>query len=65
VYNTANGPIVLFCDGTVHDKESVSKDDLHKRKLLSEAGYDIIIWNYTEAIEELVLRRKDVFRKVN
>lgn len=65
VYNTANGPVLLFCDGTVHDKESIIKDDTHKRKLLHDAGYDVIVWVYKESIEALVLRRKDIFRKVN
>ncbi|MET6989139.1 DEAD/DEAH box helicase [Sediminicola arcticus] len=65
VYNTSNGPVLLFCDGSIHDKENVIKDDLHKRKLLRDAGYDVIEWNYKEKVEELVLRRKDIFRKVN
>ncbi|SEQ03180.1 protein of unknown function [Hyunsoonleella jejuensis] len=65
VYNTSNGPVLLFCDGSIHDKASVNKDDLHKRKLLRDAGYDVIEWHYKEKVEELVLRRKDVFRKVN
>jgi hypothetical protein len=39
--------------------------DEHKRKLLKDAGYDIIVWHYSESIEDLVIRRKDIFRKVN
>lgn len=65
VYNTANGAVLLFCDGSVHDKESIIKDDEHKRKLLRDTGYDVIEWHYKETIEELVARRKDIFRKVN
>ncbi|RBP32795.1 uncharacterized protein DUF1998 [Oceanihabitans sediminis] len=65
VYNTSNGPVLLFCDGSVHDNENVNKDDLHKRKLLRDAGYDVIEWHYKETIEDLVARRKDIFRKVN
>jgi hypothetical protein len=65
VYNTANGPVLLFCDGSIHDKESIIKDDEHKRKLLRDTGYDVIEWHYKETVEELVSRRKDIFRKVN
>ena len=65
VYNTENGPTLIFCDGSVHDDELVKQSDGHKRKLLRDAGYDIIEWHYTESIEDLVKRRKDIFRKVN
>ena len=65
VYNTENGPTLVFCDGSVHDDELVKEDDGRKRNLLREAGYDIIEWHYTESIEDLVKRRKDIFRKVN
>jgi hypothetical protein len=65
VYNTNNGPVLVFCDGAVHDSESAKKDDLHKRTLLREKGYDIIEWHYKESVEDLVTRRKDIFRKVN
>ena len=39
-------------------------DDEHKRNLLIDAGYDVIVWHYAEKPEELVTRRKDVFRKI-
>lgn len=65
VYNTNNGPVLIFCDGTVHDIESNQVDDLHKRTLLREKGYDVIEWNYKETIEALVERRKDIFRTIN
>lgn len=65
VYNTHNGPVLIFCDGAVHDKESIVADDLHKRTLLRDKGYDIVEWHYKETVEELVLRRKDIFRKIN
>lgn len=63
-YNTDAGPVLVFCDGSVHDLDSVKDDDSHKRELLHSAGYDVIIWNYKESIEELTQRRKDIFRKV-
>jgi hypothetical protein len=55
---------LVFCDGSVHDDEDQKKEDDHKRQLLKDAGYDIIVWDYKEKVEDLVLRRKDVFRKV-
>jgi superfamily II DNA/RNA helicase len=55
---------IVFCDGSVHDKLRVSEDDNHKRKLLNDAGYDVIEWHYTESLENLVERRKDIFRKI-
>lgn len=64
VYNTANGPVLIFCDGSVHDLDKVKEDDKEKRELLKEAGYDIIEWYYNEPLEDLVTRRKDIFRKI-
>jgi hypothetical protein len=64
VYNTPNGPALIFCDGSVHDLTSVKEDDKSKRDLLKDAGYDIIEWYYTESLEDLVKRRKDIFRKI-
>lgn len=64
VFNTSNGPVLIFCDGSVHDKDKVKEDDKEKRGLLKEAGYDIIEWYYTEPLEDLVIRRKDIFRKL-
>lgn len=65
VFNTNNGPVLIFCDGAVHDSESAKKDDVHKRTLLRDKGYDVIEWHYKETVEDLVNRRKDIFRKVN
>lgn len=64
VYNTVNGPVVIFCDGSVHDKDQVKEGDKEKRGLLKEAGYDLIEWHYKEQLEVLVSRKKDVFRKI-
>lgn len=63
VYNTGNGPVIVFCDGSIHDYESVKKDDEHKRKLLKDAGYDVIVWHYSTPIDEFISTRKDIFRK--
>src|SRR5690606_5146521 len=54
---------VVFCDGSVHDRNEVREDDSHKRGILRDIGIDVIEWYYKEPIEELVTRRKDIFRK--
>jgi len=64
VYNNGHGPALVFCDGSVHDLERVKADDEHKRKLLREAGYDVIVWHYRTPLEELVNSRKDIFKKL-
>jgi len=64
VYNLDSGPVLIFCDGSVHDQDQVQEEDTHKRELLRDAGYDVIEWHYTESLDELVERRKDVFRKI-
>lgn len=64
VYNSDAGPILIFCDGSVHDEEVQKKQDQHKRQILRDAGFDVIEWHYTEPIEDLVKRRKDIFRKI-
>lgn len=64
VFKTNYGPVLIFCDGSVHDGLSQKKEDEHKRQKLRDAGYDVIEWHYTEKPEDLVKRRKDVFRKI-
>ncbi len=64
VYNTENGATLIFCDGNIHDLQNVMEIDNEKRKCVLDAGYDIIEWNHSEPIEQLVKRRKDIFKKV-
>jgi hypothetical protein len=62
--NGGNIDAILFCDGSVHDTIQVREDDTHKRQLLRDAGFDVIEWHYTEPLDQLVERRKDIFRKI-
>lgn len=64
VYNSEAGPVIIFCDGSVHDDEKQQKEDKHKRDKLRAKGFDVIEWHHTETIEDLVKRRKDVFIKI-
>ncbi len=63
VYNTSNGPVLIFCDGSIHDQAEIQDQDIHKRNLLKDAGYDILIWHYQTPIEEFINTRKDIFKK--
>lgn len=64
IYNHSNGPVLIFCDGGVHNEIEQKKQDEHKRTLLRDSGFDVIEWHYTEPIDDLVKRRKDIFRKI-
>lgn len=64
VYKNGSGYTLVFCDGSVHDLPQVQEQDLHKRRLLRDAGYDVVEWHHGEPLEQLVNRRKDIFRKI-
>lgn len=64
VYKNNGFPVIIFCDGSVHDNYMIKEDDAVKRQILKDAGYDVIEWYYKEPLEVLVERRKDVFRKI-
>jgi very-short-patch-repair endonuclease len=64
VYNTDNGPVLIFCDGSVHDSPEQKAKDEQNRNLLHNAGYDVIVWHYSENIRDMVNRRKEVFKAV-
>jgi len=63
-YKNSAGFTLIFCDGAVHDLEKVKKRDQMIDQLLKEGAYDVIRWHYTESLEQLTERRKDIFRKV-
>lgn len=64
VYKTADTTAFIFCDGSVHDLPEVIADDEKKRKLLHDAGFDILVWHYAEPVADFVNRRRDIFRKI-
>lgn len=65
VYKTAMGFTLVFCDGSVHDQPEVKAKDQAQRQACRDAGHDVIEWHYTERVEDLVQRRKDIFSKIN
>jgi len=64
VYKTSHGYALVFCDGSVHDDPDVQAEDRKKRQCCRDAGYDVVEWHYREPLEQLVERRKDLFRKI-
>lgn len=64
IYKNNGNPVIIFVDGSVHDDHIVREDDNNKREIMNDAGYDVIVWRYDESLEELMLKRKDIFRKV-
>ncbi|AZA50560.1 DEAD/DEAH box helicase [Chryseobacterium carnipullorum] len=64
VYKNSSGFTLIFCDGSIHDLEEVKKRDQMIDQILREGTHDVIRWHYTESLEDLIRRRKDIFRKV-
>jgi hypothetical protein len=56
--------VLIFCDGSVHDENKVKEQDSRIRENLRNAGYDVIVWYYTESLDQLTERRRDIFFKV-
>jgi very-short-patch-repair endonuclease len=57
--------IVVFCDGTPHDKPEVIEDDKKKRQVLEDAGYVVLVWRYDQPLEEFIAQHSDIFTPVN
>jgi superfamily II DNA/RNA helicase len=56
---------LIFVDGGIHKSSAIKADDLRKRTILRNAGFDVLEWDQTsESIEAFVSHRQDVFRKV-
>lgn len=64
VFGGNENSTLVFCDGSIHDTERVQRRDEVINRILAEAGADVIRWRHTEPIEDLIARRKDIFRKV-
>jgi superfamily II DNA/RNA helicase len=65
VYKLSDKQFVLvFCDGSVHDLEEVKNADKIKRQNCRDAGYEVLVWHYSEPIEEFISRNKHIFRIV-
>ena len=57
--------IVVFCDGTPHDRPDVQEDDRNKRAVLRNAGYVVLVWHYATPLEQFIAENADIFTPVN
>lgn len=57
--------VVIFCDGTPHDRPEVKADDLNKREVLEDAGYVVLSWHYATPLAEFVAAHPEIFKPVN
>ena len=56
--------IVVFCDGTPHDRPDVHEDDRQKRQVLEDAGYVVLVWHYATPLEEFIREHSDIFTPI-
>lgn len=54
----------IFCDGTPHDNHFVKEQDRQKREALINKGYDVFVYYYKDSLEQIVIKRPDIFKKV-
>ncbi len=57
--------IVVFCDGTPHDRLEVQTDDALKRDVLNDAGYVVLVWHYATPLHEFIAQYPNIFTPVN
>lgn len=53
---------VVLIDGSVHDNPNVANEDAAKRRALRNAGYSVLVYKYSEQIEDFLLRYNHIFR---
>lgn len=56
--------IVIFCDGTPHDRPEVQQDDQEKREVLEDAGFVVLAWHYATPLEDFISQYSDIFTPV-
>ena len=56
--------VVVFRDGTPHNRTDVIQVDAEKRAALKNAGYQVLVWRYDQDLGDFVARRPDIFKKV-
>ncbi len=56
--------IVVFCDGTPHDRPEIQEDDRQKRQVLEDAGYVVLVWHYATPIEQFISEHSDIFTPI-
>ena len=56
--------IVVFCDGTPHDRPEIQEDDREKREVLEDAGFVVLAWHYATPLADFVDQYSDIFTLV-
>ena len=56
--------IVIFCDGTPHDRPEVQQDDQEKREVLEDAGFVVLAWHYATPLDDFISQYSDIFTPV-
>jgi very-short-patch-repair endonuclease len=56
--------VLVFCDGSPHDRQDLREDDDRKRDALRERGWQVLAWRYDQDLDAFFGARPDVFRKV-
>lgn len=57
--------IVIFCDGTPHDRPEIQEDDRAKREVLRDAGFVVLSWHYATPLEDFISQHPDLFTPVS
>ena len=57
--------IVVFCDGTPHDRPEVQEDDRRKREVLEDAGYIVLAWHYATPLADFVAAHSELFTPIS
>jgi len=57
--------VVIFVDGSVHDKSDVRMDDLKKRRKLRNDGYRVVTYYYRDDLNKILKENADIFRKIS
>jgi very-short-patch-repair endonuclease len=55
--------VMVFCDGTPHDDETVKRSDYEKRKALRDEGFQVLSWYYGDNLANWIAQRPDIFTK--
>ena len=56
--------VVIFCDGTPHDRPEVKEDDRQKRQVLEDAGYVVLVWHYATPLSQFIEQNSDIFTPI-
>lgn len=56
--------LVVFCDGSPHDREDIKADDKLKRTALENNGIIVLSWHYSQELKSFIETYNDVFTPI-